>query len=638
MGRKEKLEKALFALDSLDEAIRKQAIEELVRYHDPRALPALERISAQDPSLELRFLAKESIRKLKMNLTQETSLDVIVPGRAKASGEAAPPRGSSSSFSAEKLASYLANPDASLRNKAIKASVTYRNPQALDVLVPHLEKETDGRAKRNLLVAIGILGDKEQCAVLAKALDDEDPALRLHAVIGLSHIQHKSAYLLLVRGINDGAKPVRDAAFRVLIKLGRGKFLKLLEKMLLSSREWMREEAARACGKVNHPEVAVLLGRTFEGSQSPDLRRRLAKSLKSLARKGNVQALAFLKQARDARESSGEAGEAEDDARESVPSGPISSIQDGLPESSPGNLLQEDDPATRLAILEEIVNEQDEGRLGELIQALPGESDERVMASILIAVGKLGTAGQVGVIAPYLDHRDNRVRASAVEALSFIRDPSVVPLLQPMLSDRDNRTRANAIVALKDVPEVDLFKPLRQMVRSKNANAKLSAIYAILELGRPEFLPLLEKLVDDEDPSIERKAKQALSILREYEIVPGGDGEEEVGKEEEEREEETGEEEKEGEEDGGADGDTSAALEGKSTVSAPPPRIIHKRQPTKVSFLEKVAAMFGGKSAEAKKKEDDGKQTDVNPMNVIIITSTTVLIVMVLHGILSMLR
>ena len=493
MAKKEKIEKALRGLESLNETSREKAVNILARTKDPRVLPALERAARSDQSLKIRFLAKEGLQQIRMNLTQGTNFE----GDDSSEESKAGPR----PINLERLKKHLSVKDAQKRNKAVKAAMAYMNPTALKVLVPHVRRERNLKVKGNCVLSLGILGGKEQIPLLMHYLEHKESHLRACAVMGLSNISEVSVYPRLVHSMGDRSQTVRKAAFKALLRLGKPKLIKLLNKMVISKHKWMRFSATRACGKFKSVRILKVLAVSLRDDSS-SVRKAARASLRRLKRQGMQEAEDLLDEYRRA-------------------GGEMTMTEISIPSnlhalSSP---INDDDPKTRLAEIQRMMSEKDTTLLDMAKARLGVEEDSRVMASLIMALGKLGGAPLLGTLKQYLSSQDRRIKASTVEALSFISSPDVVPLLVPMLKDEDNRVRGNAIVALKNAKDVDVITPLRELVTSEDRNCKLSAIYAILELQRPDATALLKTIENDPDELICQRVSRARQILADTSLM-----------------------------------------------------------------------------------------------------------------------
>ena len=487
-----KLEKALASLGNIEEQQRLNAVKFLAGSNDPRVIHSLQKVAQGDQSLQIRFLAKEGLQQIRASLTQKIGID-FSKGEESSSSNVKP-------INLKKLEQALSNPNPSDRTNAVKAAISYMNPQALKVLIPHLKKEREIRVKRNCIMAIGVLGNKEHIPLLLHYLEHKEPHYRLKAVAGLGCVNDIASYPRLVNSMSDPNKHVRAAALQTVLKLGKPKVLKLIQKMTVSKQKWMRKAAARSCGKLKSSKVLKILT-TSLNDKDEDVRKAARGSLRRLNKTG-------LKAAGKLLEAYKNAG------------GEVTLENFSLP-SDIGNLaspLNDDDPRTRLDEIQRMVEEKDTSLLEMAIARLAVEKDEHVLSSLIIAIGRLHGKNAIEHITPFLKSEHIRIVASAVEALSFIDSPTVIPLLTPFLESEDNRVCANAIVALKDASGVDIISPLKKLATHSERNHKLSAIYAILEINSIEAGEVLKLMESSPDTEVSDRAGKARNILSDRSI------------------------------------------------------------------------------------------------------------------------
>lgn len=111
--------------------------------------------------------------------------------------------------------------------------------------------------------------------------------------------------------------------------------------------------------------------------------------------------------------------------------------------------IESGDPSARIAAIQACgAFGRDERLEAILAERLGREEHPFVVATLLINLGRCGTAGMRDVIADFLSRPDDRIRANAVEGLEYLGDPSVLPLLIPLAGDSSPRVRANVAKAL----------------------------------------------------------------------------------------------------------------------------------------------------------------------------------------------
>ncbi len=498
------LKQNLRNLQSLDPEKRKRAILALAEDHSLEALQALEKTANEDTSLELRFLAKKALASLQ---------------QALASSAAPETKGGGDPF-------FTGDEDSKI--KAIKLAAAQKSPETLARLLKLIETEESGRVRGTALLAVGLLGGAKQIAVFSKHVRDPDPNVRLNCVKALTYLDEAITYPLFVVALNDTTSQVASRAYGFLRKLGKDNIIALLKTMAQARHRWMRKAVAKACGRLNTPEVIPIL-RELSSREKGDIKTYAIKSLKTLTELGNKQAQAVLGTMKGVADQIAQSAQA-DKLSVSTPRGDSSKSEGHIiatrsagfiiPAGQKDLPLNADSPADRMNALQEIVDEGDPARIPEVLTRLRIEKNLKVKAALLAALGQLGGDEEVDHIKLYLEHPDARIRATAVENIGKLAPDTMVQLLKPFLEDEDNRTSANAIVALGDCSEVNLLPSIERLVKSKKVNFRKSAIYAILQLEDAEAAVFLSKLSKDENDEVADRAKEVLQLLQAKGIKP----------------------------------------------------------------------------------------------------------------------
>ena len=499
------LRKNLRSLQSLDPDVRKRAILALAEEQSLEALQALEKTAKADTSLELRFLAKKALATLQQAMSSNAAPKPADGGDPFFSGS-----------EDEKI-------------KAIKNAAAQKSPKTLDRLLKLLDEEESGRVRGTALLAVGLLGGAGQISVFSKYIRDPDPNVRLNCVKALTYMDEAITYPLFVVSLNDSTPQVASRSYGFLRKLGKENIIALLKTMAQARHRWMRKAVAKACGRLNTPEVIPIL-RELASREKGDIRTYAVKSLKTLTDLGNQQAQAVLGTMKDVADKIVAQASQAENLSVSTPNAPkakseghiIATRSAGfiIPAGQKDLPLNADSPSDRMNALQEIVDEGDPARIPEVLTRLRIEKNLKVKAALLAALGQLGGDEEVDHIKLYLEHPDARIRATAVENIGKLSPDNMVQLLNPFLVDEDNRTAANAIVALGDCPEVQLLPPLERLAQSKKVNHRKSAIYAILQLEDSETATLLVTLGKDSNSEVAERAKEVLELLKAKGVVP----------------------------------------------------------------------------------------------------------------------
>lgn len=462
----------LRALDSPDEENRRRALFLAAERRDERALPRLQQMAAEDPSLEVRYYARKAL----------LYFQKVVGVRRGGAGSGV-----------EDLEADLGNPDPRVRNEAVQALARQGGDAARRRAVTLVEGEADPFVRATLAVTLGILGGPAEIPALDVLLKDGDPRVRANAIEGLMHIGGPDVPARVVPYLKDADNRVKVNAYTALGKFKKMDLLKALGEMLTSDKAWRRDAAAYALVKMEIPESVPLLEYAL-GDDYIGIRLKARNGLVLLARREVTQAIQVLERLGGARPHP-----------ETYLSLDMLRIR-SRPETP------RDEEAGRLALIRRIVEAQDREKVSMLLRQLTRESRPRVLATLLTAVGNLGSAEVLPVLRPFLGFEDRRIRANAVEAWGLLGGPQDVEALEPFRRDPDNRVRANAVVALGR-RERDVRADLETMADDPSEVMRLSAVYALVELGRDEAVPLLSSLLLDPATAVKKKALDGLRIL-----------------------------------------------------------------------------------------------------------------------------
>lgn len=150
----------------------------------------------------------------------------------------------------------------------------------------------------------------------------------------------------------------------------------------------------------------------------------------------------------------------------------------------------------------------------ELMALSDEERDPRVIATLVKALGSLGTLDALDRIMGFIGHPDARVRANVAEALSAFTSLAWVPgVVRKLMEDQNNRVIANCVVTLAPHDPGAACLGLSRLVDTMGNRGKASAIYAISNAGREELFSFLPPLASDADPDIAARANEAIRIL-----------------------------------------------------------------------------------------------------------------------------
>lgn len=190
-----------------------------------------------------------------------------------------------------------------------------------------------------------------------------------------------------------------------------------------------------------------------------------------------------------------------------------------LAERNPARLAQAlagPDARARLKAVRLIQLDKVTALVPQLAQQLAQEPEAPVQATLIEALGQLGTEQVLPVLVPWLRHRDPRLRANCVEAIGQLDSEVGLAYLIPHLRDPDNRARANAVLALRRSGRVNVFHTLEEMLRSGSPSMQDSATFCLGRLGMsPQVFALLELAMQSRFPVTRNQARAVLARLAE---------------------------------------------------------------------------------------------------------------------------
>lgn len=177
--------------------------------------------------------------------------------------------------------------------------------------------------------------------------------------------------------------------------------------------------------------------------------------------------------------------------------------------------LSDSDVSQKFSAISKIAEIKPNWAADALEEALKTETNEKVKASLLMALSEFAGSDHIKLFASYLENSNTRVRANAVEALEKCAHDKCLPIFGMMLNDPNNRVRANAILALKSYPYISIKNQLNKMINTNQKLMQLSAIYVIDILGKKELYSLLDNVSLGLDNTVFQKTENLLTRFAE---------------------------------------------------------------------------------------------------------------------------
>ncbi len=442
-------------------------------------------------------------------------------------------------MSIEELRKQVFNDSPKERAVAVKGLAKLKSTEAVAILTEALEKESHekirellekairfikksasgGQKPRNKVITPKVL-DKAKTALSSGSAEDEKKALNFIRRNRCSELLPFLTELASKRG----EKEFSIAVLRILQEMGTPEQGDDLIEWVKHRDPEIALESLKTYKVLNLLSEAWHFIPGFLEHEHTELANYSQILLKELAETGHVEASEVLGQ----RESQAEKHE---DIAPFVPDGMDSDLlpkrkddaqkeeqeKESLKKKEAAALfkhkmsLESEDPEQRTEAILQVSSSKDPEAVELIVQLISNEPDNKVLATGLSYLGKLGRETAVSSLQNFLSHEDSRVRANAVEGIHVLLGPEKPkPMLEPLLEDPHHRVRANAILALFPLKPKECFLPLNSLVLSKHRDEKMAALRLIKHLQDDMHLGFLHRFFNEEDEESREKAREVL--------------------------------------------------------------------------------------------------------------------------------
>ena len=334
-----------------------------------------------------------------------------------------------------------------LERKVIKTlgKIAAVNPevqeQVLRVLLEHFRPSEAEFTLYAIVEAVGRIANPKTLNFTKTCLKHPLPRLRANAVEALAmfDIPDDELVIALAPMLRDkNNRVVGNAIVALWGTREQDSVRKAIDAMIQHANKWHRAAAAFALGEINTEESANILVKLLRDPDE-DVRNNAAKAVRKLTSPEAVSRLV--------------------------------------------EFINDDNLEVRLYSIEQIGKARLEAYNDILLLILDTDQNPHVIASTILALGRMKLVENIPTIGYYLNHDDARVRANAIEALVFINDPKVMSLLSLSLNDSDSRVRANVIIALWKFGELKVASQVQNMLESSNSDFQSSGAYALGDMA-----------------------------------------------------------------------------------------------------------------------------------------------------------
>ncbi|MBI2944668.1 MAG: HEAT repeat domain-containing protein [Candidatus Wallbacteria bacterium] len=385
-----------------------------------------------------------------------------------------------------------------------------RCPEVLEALIDMLR--SDNVALRNNAVRIlSELSDPNTIEPLLRLLGSDNPRLEAKVIKTVSKIVRESQENkeLVVRAVMGHFRPTESEfkLYSIVEALGRIAHpgtLPFLMECLRHQLPRVRANAIEAIARIGVPEddlirlVSPLLmdenNRVLANSvaalwptKARDRARAVMDMCLAATDKWYRASIAFTLGQIDSPDSVGPLVDLMKDADSDVRRNAVNALGRLKAKAAIAKLVEhvnDDDIEVRIKVIEQI------GKSGIVayndvlhLMMIDAESFPRLLATIVLALGRMRLVENIPTISYYLNDKDERIRANAVEALEAINDQKVMKLLDLAISDNHPRVRANAIKALWRFGELGTIQVVRKMIEAPMADQQASGAYALGDMA-----------------------------------------------------------------------------------------------------------------------------------------------------------
>lgn len=381
------------------EETRRDAVLACARARDVAAVEALRRLSGDDPSIEVRYLARKA-------------LHLILEAHPEAAPAHPGPKPLPADPSADELRAHLAAPDPVERAWALREIAARELAALLPDVLARVGQEPEAAVRAQLVGTLATIGGGPHRKEVAAFIRDPDARVRANAVEALELLRDPTAYALIIKALQDPDHRVKLNAISALHRVGKLNILVCCEKMLRNKDYWLRDAAAYCLASARLPEAVPVLVKALDDAYAP-VRIKAKQGLAAMASAGDAAARDALEQAGGIKDHEKAADFL--DAFTSTPP----------PPTAP-------DPEEKA----------DEGHIPLILDRLREEADPSAIAKHLDVLGELGNPVVASIVREFENHESPSVRKAAEQSLRRLGQEA--PFVPPSSPVRRTGTRPAA--------------------------------------------------------------------------------------------------------------------------------------------------------------------------------------------------
>ncbi len=336
--------------------------------------------------------------------------------------------------------------------------------------------KTSGLVKTGLIDSVGWRGDTAAVGLFVSLLSDRDATVAAAAATALGRIGGKNAEVALVAACDTSKGETRIAVAEALLQCA---------ERIRSAGDNVR--AAARYRKVMETELSpAIRAAAWRGLALSDSERRGANVVKALGGGDEALRLAAIRLVR----------ETEDEQLTKTCMQQWKAL-----------------PADAQVLLIDVMSARgDRASLADIVKAC-SSSEETVRVAAIKAVGVLGAAENVALLAERAARTSGSEQAAAMESLGILKDPKVNSALVAELKRADNAGKVVICRALLERNAAEAAPALAQIAKTGAGPVRTEALKALRDLAGKSDIPALVDLIFVVDPSQAGEVGKALSSV-----------------------------------------------------------------------------------------------------------------------------
>jgi len=424
----------------------------------------------------------------------------------------------------------------------------------MDSILAYL-KDQDNRIVANTIEALESLGNPKCVESIVKIISHPDNRVRANAVKAVWRFAHNN--VVARRVVMERLKEMmfsskfemRESSIFVLGEIADDDSIELLNIAANDKNPAVKEKAQEAITRANK----IKTERETEGMDeiAPDVKKTPAARPEVKAPVSNTRAAEIPLERNQAarsqtieqppqtaeKKASQPPPPEKEKKTDNAPVKPEENISSGAEEETPESIhektiekaietlsnspaaatqLMSEEMRKEIADIQDAANSDDKSQLEKFCERLKTEENPFIKATLITAIGRIGTRSNMDDVVGFLEDGDARVVANTAEALENLGNSKCVENLIKIISHPDNRARANIVKAIWKFAHTNvmagklIMNRLKEMMFSTKPQMRESAIYVLGEIATDEAIELITLGLNDKNPAMKEKAQEAL--------------------------------------------------------------------------------------------------------------------------------